>query len=113
MKIRLTLKEEMLTIVDPEDYEFLQQWSWSYKRSERKYKYALYARRAKGVYENGKRVKTISIYMHHVILERMGLPRPSKKHTADHINCNSLDNRRDNLRWATKKEQRKNQRRCK
>jgi hypothetical protein len=36
---------------------------------------------------------------------------PSRTHTADHINRHPLDDRLDNLRWATKKEQSTNQQR--
>jgi hypothetical protein len=43
--------------------------------------------------------------MHHVVLERMGLVRPSQRHTAHHRDGCGLNNRRSNLRWRTPKEQ--------
>ena len=42
-----------------------------------------------------------------VVLAFVG-PRPSPQHTVDHINRVPGDNRAENLRWATKKEQSKN-----
>jgi hypothetical protein len=36
-------------------------------------------------------------------------PQPSGRHTVDHVNQQSGDNRATNLRWATRLEQRKNQ----
>lgn len=42
--------------------------------------------------------------LHLVVLERVAGPRPSDKHEADHANRDRLDNRRGNLRWATKRQ---------
>ena len=48
------------------------------------------------------------IWLHKEILRRVG-PPPSPAHTVgDHMNGNSLDNRRSNLRWATVTENNRN-----
>jgi len=70
--------------VDDEDFERLAQYRWNVSDSG-------HARRSVRI--DGK-VKTI--YMHHEILT----PPPGKE--VDHRNCNPLDNRRDNLRIATR-----------
>lgn len=48
------------------------------------------------------------VQLHDLIAEAFLPPRPSSKHTVDHINRNSMDNRVVNLRWATKSEQMEN-----
>jgi len=90
-------------IVDSEDYAYLTQWRWTYKRSRGG---KIYARRHRRI--DGRRE---TVLMHNVVLtECMGLERPTEHHTGDHRDRNSLDNRRSNLRWATKSEQGVNRR---
>lgn len=47
----------------------------------------------------------VGVPISHVILTSFGFPRPSKAHTADHIDRNRSNNALKNLRWATKSEQ--------
>lgn len=91
------MKEILLTqgkvaIVDDEDFEYLNQWKWQYMSG--------YAR--KGRWNNG--VKKFFL-MHRFIL---GLTCSYKEKEVDHINGNGLDNRRCNLRVATKSQNRCN-----
>ena len=81
MKIPLT--QGKFAIVGPRDYKYLMQWKWCYN--------GRYAIRTDNV---NKR----TIWMHRVILERMGF---TKLENGDHINRVKLDNRRKNLRPAT------------
>lgn len=95
-------------IVDTGDYAALAQWRWNWKRSRGG---GIYARRGGGRIRSTGALRP-TILMHVFILETLkGEPRPSPEHTPDHINRNSLDNRRDNLKWATRREQGLNQRR--
>jgi hypothetical protein len=75
----IPLSQGKYAVVDEKDYEFLSQWKWSLSNG-----YAV-----RGEYKKGKR-KTI--YMHRLI---------TGFKTTDHINRNSLDNRRANLRECT------------
>jgi hypothetical protein len=105
-RISLGLRGDHEAIVDADDYAFLTQWRWSYKTSSWAYGHKPYAKRS--VRRDGK---VTSVYMATVVLvELKGEPQPSPSHTVDHRNGNSLDNTRDNLRWATKSEQSANQR---
>lgn len=85
--IPLTKGREAL--VDDEDYEYLMQWKWQYGEG--------YARRS--VKQAGHRR---AVFMHAVVAERAGvIGRPE----IDHCNRNGLDNRRKNLRPATRRQQ--------
>jgi len=81
--------------VSPEDYPELSQYDWLFKQCKR----SAYAWRIE--FEDGKQK---IIYMHRVI---MGEP---KGLFIDHINHDGLDNRRDNLRIATRTQNRRNSR---
>ena len=48
--------------------------------------------------------------VHKLVMDVFGTPCPGKNYTIDHINIDSLDNRINNLRWATKSQQTLNQR---
>jgi hypothetical protein len=91
-KINISTRKypKTFTIVDDENYDYLNQWKW-YKS------YYGYAVRMK-IIKN----KTICIYMHRLI---SGDP---KRNEIDHINGNRLDNRKKNLRTCTPKQNSRN-----
>lgn len=92
--------------IDGVDYSAVIENRWTYKRSQWKYGANIYARRH--LRRAGQRV---TLYLHRFILESlMGIAPPSDLHQVDHINGDTLDNRRENLRWATRSQQTKNQR---
>jgi len=90
--IKLTQDQE--TVISTKDYKYLIQWKWCALKVTRTGKF--YAVRGQMI--NGK-VNTI--YMHRVIAERMGL---DLSHDIDHIDRNSLNNLRGNLRIASRLE---------
>jgi HNH endonuclease/AP2 domain len=81
----IPLTKGKTAIVDDEDYEFLNRWKWKTHAVGNKF-YATRTGGTKGTYR-----------MHRVI---MGLTKGDPIEV-DHINGNSLDNRRRNLRLAT------------
>lgn len=86
---KIPLTRGKYAIVDDEDYEWLTQWSWCYNN-----RYAI-----RGMSRGGVQKK---FPMHREIMKTpIGLE-------TDHINGNTLDNRKSNLRICTHKENGRN-----
>lgn len=87
MAKEILLSRGMVAIVDNEDYDYLSQWKWcvQYCKGNR-----FYAKRA---VRDGDRV--FQVKMHRVIMNT-----PDNL-VCDHINHNTLDNRKENLRNCT------------
>lgn len=95
--VRIWLNDALTVwaLVDDEDSDVLR-WQWSAHHCQRG---TLYARRL---------VRRKPVYLHRVVLERIG-PPPTPAHVyCDHINGDGLDNRRRNLRWVTASENARN-----
>lgn len=82
----LQLRNGMIALVDLEDFDFLNQWSWTARPSGKHY----YAQRKRWV--NGKKKY---IKMHRLIMNA-----PDNM-VVDHINRNTLDCRKSNMRLCT------------
>ncbi len=92
---QIPLTQGKHAIVDEEDYEFLSQWKWCYH-----FGYAVRTQYFQGD-KKDKRIRKF-IKMHRFILNT-----PNGMDT-DHINMNKLDNRRKNLRVATRSQNQAN-----
>jgi hypothetical protein len=105
--INLTQNKEAL--VSDEDFEFLNQNKWcAHKQPKLKGFYAVKAQNIGRI--NGRR-KQKTVHMHRLIMEKT-LGRDLKRsEKIDHINHNPLDNRRENLRIATHRQNLQNQKR--
>ncbi|MFL9499186.1 hypothetical protein ACJMQP_03930 [Rhodopseudomonas palustris] len=99
---------EVFALVDARDYEWCIRWLWgiTWDRHKRK----MYATRS--TRRRRERATQIKVYLHKAILtERMGERPPTDEHTiGDHIDGDSLNDTRGNLRWATPRENALNRR---
>lgn len=91
--IYLTSDLTLWVMVDPEDYPWACQHTWNPKLRPSMLGDHWYAKRNIGA------VRT-PVYLHVEIMSRAE-PMPRRRRIVDHINGNTLDCRRKNLRWVT------------
>jgi hypothetical protein len=95
----IPLTQGKVALVDEADFEWVSQWKWHARYCpNRKSFYAARADRSKGKY--------INVVLHR---ELMGLPYGDKRQ-ADHINHDTLNNQRSNLRVCTAAQNAQNRR---
>jgi len=94
----IQLTQGQVAIVDDEDYEWLSQWKWTADWSSKTSSF----RARRNVYRKSK--KPTVIRMARVILNL----KTGDKRQVDHINHNTLDNRRCNLRICTNQQNARN-----
>lgn len=92
MKIIYTKKTKEEILVDDEVYDYLNRFTWRIEGNKRHFRYAL-------SYKRNSPVSYKQIKMHRCI---MGVFDPAI--LVDHINGNTLDNRKENLRTCTRRE---------
>jgi hypothetical protein len=91
-------------LLDDVDYVWAVQWLWTVTPNSTKCK--VYATRNTRAPSSRRQIK---VYLHKEVLKRFAPVAPTPQHTiCDHKNGESLDCRRDNLRWATPLENRHN-----
>ncbi len=94
---RIPLSQGLFALVDDEDYEWLNQWKWTADVSRKSgLKYAI---RVSG---QGKGLIRQRLSMHRVLMDAHAGTE------VDHVNGDTLDNRRANLRLVTRAENLRN-----
>lgn len=93
----------IFTIVDYVDYDRFYRYRWGITFNQNKKK--MYATRSTRL--QGRSGPQVRVYLHKEVLIACAAdthPKLAGQIIGDHINGNSLDNRRSNLRWATPQE---------
>lgn len=99
---QIWLDDTKYAVVDPIDYEWSLQWKWQATANSTGRKF--YATRMTSTTVGGVR-KHRKVYLHKEILKRAGKRQRSVHHTiGDHEDGDSLNDRRNNLSWATIKQ---------
>lgn len=93
---KIELTQGKTATVSAEDFDYINQWKWSYDAHNN------CAVRSQFIRRDGKKQISKTILMHNLIMDT-----PNGKDT-DHINGDRLDNRRDNLRVCTHKQNQRN-----
>lgn len=95
MAKKIKLSKGKFAIVDDADFEWLNQWKWSYTGHMRGEQFGYAVRR---VYPNGRYEKGVTILMHRLIM------CPSNEQQVDHIDNDRLNCRRLNMRLCSRRE---------
>jgi hypothetical protein len=90
----IKLTQGKVALVDDEDFEYLNQFKWCVNKSRNTY----YAQRLSRRYIRNEKIKRDNISMHRFIM------KPPRNMQIDHINRDGLDNRKENLRIVTNRE---------
>lgn len=98
MTIEIQLTKGYVAVIDDEDAD-LAQYKWQAHWTNLGNR-TIYASR-KEYHSNGK---SVTIYLHRIILSRILQRELIKSDKVDHVNLNGIDNRRQNLRLATHQE---------
>ena len=79
--------------VDDLDFDWLNKVSWQVHRNPFGKRYAQATLRTGG--------RKVAVYMHRLVACQVALPPTTDHSIVDHLDGDSLNNRRSNLRWAT------------
>jgi hypothetical protein len=93
----ISKERDIKYVFDTEDFHKVEGKSWHYASN---------AYISHGIIVEGKKKE---LYLHNLVMNRLGFPGKGSKETVDHINRNGLDNRKENLRVLTQSEQNLNQ----
>ena len=94
----IQLTKGKVALVDDEDYEYLNQWKWCLRGTKLGKPYAL-----RIIRKSKKNNISLTIYMHRHLM------KPKKGYVIDHIDGNSLNNQKNNLRICTQSQNLSNQ----
>ena len=83
----LPLKNGMIALVDSEDFDFLNQWTWT-------------ARKATNIHYYAQRKRWVNGKKKYIKMHRLIMNAPDNM-VVDHINRNTLDCRKSNMRLCT------------